>query len=174
MTCIKRLTRMISLLMFIGVAAVMLSACGSSAAEDGAAPAPSPELSVITEVDLSALLSQGKPVILNFGDGGQGSAGTLDALGQINRDYGESILIYTVDLVQNPQAREGFPIQVIPSQFFYTAEGQPINLPLGIGVVISTFLSVDTEETVFTIHEGAISAEDLIKVLDYMDITTAK
>jgi len=134
---------------------------------------PEAEASVlITEVDLETLLSQGMPLILNFGDDSLDSMDTLAALETLNRELSSYVLIRSVDLVQNPDAREGFPVPTLPTQFFYTADGQPIALAVNIGVLISVYLSVDTEEPVFAAHEGPLSVEDFLRVLQFMGVVT--
>ena len=151
---------------------IMLSACGG--AQDGGSPQPPPkrdaEVTVLTTIDLDDLTTRGLPVVLNFGDDSQASEDTLAVLNKINGEYGDAVLIVTVDLALNPEAREGFPIQVKPSQFFYMADGKPMSLAINIGVITSTFLSVDTEEPVFTVHEGALSEDELLKILTFMGV----
>ena len=163
------LQRFFALLATAGLAAILFCAC-SPAQVDEAPPAPEPEPLVITEVDLADLLSRGLPVILNFGDDSQESAETLATLEMVYSSLGESVIVRSVDLAQNPAAKEGFPAPIIPSQFFYTADGTPIALPLGIGVVLSTLLSVDTQEPVFTVHEGPLSLPDMLIILSFMGL----
>jgi thioredoxin 1 len=172
--------KLLASFMVFAVAAFAASACGaaqdSNATGDGGdggagqTPAPDAGVALLTEVNLDELLAQGLPVILNFGDDSQDSIDTLSALGQANKEHGGGVLVVTVDLAQNPKAREGFPIQTIPSQFFYMADGRPISLPMSIGVIMSTFLSVDTEEPIFTIHEGRLTEDDLQKILVFMGV----
>ncbi|MCL1805449.1 MAG: hypothetical protein FWG28_05555 [Clostridiales bacterium] len=175
----NRLQKAITSLLAACLIAALLAACGASPGPSEPEPPPPVEnlyvpLAQVTEFDLQELLSQGLPVILNFGDDSPASLDTLAALEQINKNYGGSILICAVDLALKPDAREGFPVQVIPSQFFFNEEGLPITLPLGIGIILSTFISVDTEEPVFTIHEGAVSKDDLVNILSFMNVTPAK
>ena len=129
---------------------------------------------LITEFQLDDLLSGGLPVILNFGDGGAASMDTLASLAILHRDIGELVLIRSVDLAKNPAAKEGFPVQIMPTQFFYASDGRPIQLPLDIGVTLSSFNDTDTFETVFTAHEGPLSFDELLKVLVYMDVVALR
>jgi thioredoxin 1 len=130
-----------------------------------------PEPVVITAVDLDHLLSQGLPLILNFGDDSQGSRDTLAALEKIYGDYHRHILIRSVDVARHPEAREGFPnLGLSTSQFFYTADGEPIALPMDIGILMSMFLCIDTEEALFTMHEGPLSENELMIILAYMGV----
>ena len=134
---------------------------------------PEAEASIlVTEVDLDALLSQGLPVILNFGDDSRESLDTLAALESLQEELSAYVLIRSVDLAQNPDGGEGFPVPTLPTQFFYTADGQPIALAVNIGVLISVYLSVDTEEPVFAAHEGPLSVEDFLRVLQFMGVVT--
>ena len=131
---------------------------------------PAPIL--ITELDLEDLLSRGLPLVLNFGDNGVDSMSTLATLAIYHRDIGDLVLIRSVDLSKNPSAKDGFPAPIIPTQFFYNADGSPISLPVGIGVVLSSYNDLDTMETVFTAHEGPLSFNDLLKILIYMNVVS--
>jgi thioredoxin 1 len=176
---IYKLIKKLVLISIIGFALLIMSSCGAASDKDTSVappgggdsrPATTSEISVLTEVDLDYILSQGLPVLLYFGDNSQASQDTLAILNKISGECGGDILIFTVDLAQYPEAREGFPVQVVPSQFFYMSDGQPITLPMNIGVILSTFLSVDTEEPVFTMHEGALSEEELVNILTFMGV----
>jgi len=160
--------------------AALLSGCSSGGGGlpsagpgAGAAVQPEPETIIIPEVDLDDLLSQGLPVILNFGDDSRRSRGTLTALESINSTYGSKIIIRSVDVLQTPEACEGFPVQVFPCQFFYTADGEPISLAVNLGILFSTFSSIETEQPVFTIHEGPLLEDELLVILNFLGVPVA-
>ena len=123
---------------------------------------------LVTDFDLDELLSAGLPVVLNFGDGSDGALSTLEALAIIHRDLGEHVLIRSVDLAAKPDAREGYPVQVMPTQFFYAADGTPIPLNVNAGVIMSGLYLEGSMEPVFTIHEGPLTLQELIDVLSHM------
>ena len=178
----------IAICVILCIAAISASGCTPSRNADDVpppSPPPSPDVGLdipdapepaemlrVTEVDLDDLLSRGLPVILYFGDDSRESVDTLDALEAVQEQLGADVLICAVDLAQNPEGREGFPIQVIPSQFFYMPDGTPIPLAMDIGIIMSTFLSIETEEPVFTIHEGPLSFEELLVILEFMGVVT--
>ena len=163
----------------IAVTVLVIPGCGSGSKTTGNAsgnqPLSLPEKNedpdmsfVVTEFDIKDIKSQGKPVILNFGDDSPDAQSTLDALSSLYEVLSEHICIVSVDLAEKPDAKSGFPVQVIPSQFFYLDNGNPIPLPIGIGILMSTFTSIDTEEPIFTIHEGPMTAEEFLVVLDHI------
>ena len=169
--------------MFVFATAIGMSGCGSPTdpgdttdSGDTADATPSniadPADIVITAVDLDELLSTGLPVVLNFGDDSQDAQDMLDVFTSLYGDLHEHVLIRSVDLAQNPQAREGFPVQVMPTQFFYQADGTPIPLPMSIGVICSVFMSIETEEPLFTAHEGPLSFEELVRMLEFMGVVS--
>ena len=180
------LTFSIIILIMVSIAFIFLSGCGSSGGTPDSTPAPAnnpPEPSdpsdltepapiKVTDFILEDLLSRGMPLILNFGDDSPESLDTLAALTYINQELGQYVLICSVDLAANPQGKEGYPVQVVPSQFFYTEEGKPISLPMDIDILMSSFVSVDTEEPVFTVHEGPLTVEEFLTVLDFMGVIT--
>ena len=172
-------TRLLFLLICITLAFV--SGCGRSGLESLdepealSVPEPEPGPIVVTEFDLTELLSLGLPLVLNFGNDNHESQHTLANLEKINQDYHQHILIRSVDLAANPQAREGFPnLNLMPSQFFYTADAEPIGLPLHLGVLMSLFLSIDTQEPVFTMHDGPLTEDELLRIIEYMGVPVVR
>jgi thioredoxin 1 len=165
MTNTKAYLNIIVSLLLLGAAALLTAGCGGQVSSGAGA-----EPVTVSQVSLDELLTQGLPLILNFGDDGQASQETLTNLEKINEAYSGKVLIRSVDLAASPEAKEGFPVQVMPSQFFYTAEGKPITLPGDLGIVMSSFQSLDTQETVFTIHEGPLTEEELSRILAFMDV----
>jgi len=181
----SRFSLFIRLAVILALLALALAGCappGGNPSAVGITPSPAPEPAaqtgpesdptpiVITEIGLAELLSQGLPVILNFGDDSPDSLDTLAALALINGSYGDKILIRSVDLALKPDAREGFPVQIVPSQFFYASDGEPIPLPVNLGVLMSIFLDIETEEPNFTIHEGPLTEIELLIILDHLGI----
>ena len=175
----------LTLLVVLSIIVLMVVGCGSGSGTSSdddpdangdstvdAPPDAGPTFIIGTEVDLDNLFSRGLPVILNFGDDSPASMDTLAALEAIHAELGEHILIYSVDLAREPTARQGFPVQVIPSQFFYLDDGTPIPLPVNIEIIMSTFLSTETEEPVFTIHEGPLHAEGFLVILENMGVVS--
>ncbi|MCL1848185.1 MAG: hypothetical protein FWF83_00710 [Clostridiales bacterium] len=125
---------------------------------------------IVTEFNIKEILSCGLPVILNFGDNSQDSQETLSALRELYDILHDYVRIVSVDLAEKPDAKEGYPVQVIPSQFFYGDSGKPIPLPIGIGVLMSAFTSLETEEPMFTIHEGPMTLNEFLVILDHIGV----
>ena len=177
--CLTLFSR-VGILLLLCLLVAVTAACGdrgkasSSASEkaiviDASKPADvSPIL--VTDFDLEDVLTSGLPVILNFGSDDAGSADTLAALAILHRDIGHLVLIRSVDLAAKPEAREGYPVQVIPTQFFFSADGAPIPLNLEISVLMSGLYLSDTGEPVFTIHEGPLSLTEFAEVLTHMGV----
>jgi len=125
---------------------------------------------LITEVDLEDLLSQDLPLILNFGAGDKESVETLAHLERYYQEYSDKILIRSVDLSLNPEAKEGFPAPVLPTQFFYTREGEPLPLPVNLSVLMSQLVSIEDDCPVFTLHEGPLSEEEVVTLLKHLGV----
>ena len=127
---------------------------------------------MLASVDLDGLLADGLPLILYFGDDSQASIDTLDMLLSLHEELRPDALLRVVDLSLYPDAKEGFPVQTIPTQFFYDADGKPIPLPINIGVILSSFISVDTEEPIFTAHEGPLTRDEYTNILRIMGLVS--
>ena len=77
-------------------------------------------------------------------------------------------LVKFVDVWDNPSAANGFPVQVIPTQVFFDADGSPYvpseGLPEKLGLELLAY--EDKEGThVFTAHQGALNNEQLGGIL---------
>jgi thioredoxin 1 len=167
----KSFLRLIVACLLLCAATLLPASCGGSQEpQTPAGPEASAEPVTVSRIDLEQLLAQGLPLILNFGDDSRDSLETLANLEKLNEAYSDKVLIRAADLTASPDAKEGFPVQVMPSQFFYTAEGKPITLPGDLGIIMSSFQSLETQETVFTVHEGPLTEDELLKILAYMGV----
>jgi thioredoxin 1 len=68
-------------------------------------------------------------------------------------------------------AANDFPVQVIPTQVFINADGTPYVPSKDLGVEFGFYSNKDTQEHVFTVHQGGLTAEQLNKILADMGVS---
>lgn len=74
--------------------------------------------------DLEEILSRGKPVMIQFGAEGCPPCQQMkDDLVAIYTTWNDRIAFAYVDIWKDPSAGAGFPLRVIPTQFFFNREG---------------------------------------------------
>jgi thioredoxin 1 len=77
---------------------------------------------------------------------------------------GSAILKY-VDVDKSSDLADKYPIRVIPTQVFFLADGTPYVPSEKISVKFLTYNDKTTGKRQFTIHEGALTEEELNAIL---------
>lgn len=116
--------------------------------------------------DIDKLLSSGLPVMIDFGsDSCIPCKEMAPTLKELNKEFEGKVIIKFVDVWKNPEAAKDFPIKVIPTQLFFDKDGNPYKPSDDINQMI-LYSNKETNEHVFTAHEGGLSKEEIIKILE--------
>ncbi len=95
------------------------------------------------KVDLNQILSQGKPVLLEFGRGWCKPCKYMKPiLDDMAKAYNGRAIVMTVDMDANMDLVRNFSIVMMPTQVFLTADGKEFHRNMGImerPEIISTF-----------------------------------
>lgn len=83
----------------------------------------------------------------------------------MHEKYGDKIIIKNIDLNQVSHAGQDFPLNYVPAQFFYTADGKPFNPPDDLGWNLQKYFLKGTSEHALTGHVGAIPADVFEKIV---------
>lgn len=126
----------------------------------------------LTEVNMEEVTAHGLPVIIDFGaDSCIPCKEMAPVLVKLNEEMQGNAVIHFVDVWKNPEAAQGFPVQVIPTQVFVTADGKPYVPSEELGIAGFTMYSTkDTNEHVFTVHEGGLTEEQMRLILGDMGV----
>lgn len=130
-------------------------------------------LNVSTEVDFDALFQYGLPIIVDYGSDScipcQQMAPVLKTL---NDEMAGKAFIKFVDVWEYVDAANNVPIQVIPTQVLFNADGTPFvpSNQLAMEIEFIMYSSRETDEHVFTVHQGGITEEDMRKILKEMGV----
>lgn len=125
-------------------------------------------LTVTEPLDLEKLKSYGLPILIEFGadwcDPCRQMAPIIESL---NAELQGKAIVRFVN-VDNAALAEGFPISVIPTQLFIDSNGKPYVPAESNPYRMKTYSLRDTEEHVYTTHEGTLTGEDLTAILKEM------
>ena len=123
-----------------------------------------------SEIDLEQLKSYGLPIIIDFGaDSCDACKEMAPILKELNSELQGKAIVKFVDVWKNPEAAEGFPLRVIPTQLYFDKNGNPYvpSDPQGMGM---TMYQTDTKEHIYTTHEGGMTKEQFMNVLSEMGL----
>ena len=120
----------------------------------------------VESIDLTALLSTRLPIVLDFGsDSCIPCQQMAPVLQSANADYQGKAIVQFLDVRKYPDAVGNFPVQVIPTQFFINADGTPYVPNEELGVEFILYRAKDTQQHVFTAHQGGLTSEELNAIL---------
>jgi thioredoxin 1 len=128
---------------------------------------------VITEVNLDKIRSHALPVILDFGSDSCVPCQLMaPVLEKVHAEMQGKALIYYVDVWKYPKAVEGFPVRVIPTQVFYTADGRPYvpSEEIRTSIEFTLYYAKETNEHLFTVHEGGLTEGQMFRILAEMGV----
>ncbi|HXK78261.1 MAG TPA: thioredoxin family protein [Oscillospiraceae bacterium] len=131
-----------------------------------------PDFALETEtIDLEELTSYELPIIIDFGAGWCGPCLQFAPILESVHDsmIGSAIIKY-VDVDKSNLASE-YPVRVIPTQVFFLADGTPYVPSEEIDTDFLVYNDETTGERLFTVHEGALTEEELNAILADMGVS---
>lgn len=126
-----------------------------------------------TEIDLEKLKSHGIPIIIDFGaDECIPCKEMAPVLKKLNEEWQGKVIVKFVDVWKYPELAEDFPVSVIPTQFFFDAKGNPYvpSEKLMNEIPFNLYSLKDTEEHVYTSHEGGLTEEQIKTIFAEMGV----
>lgn len=130
------------------------------------------DLDATNTFDLDKILSYGLPVIIDFGsDSCIPCKEMAPVLLELNKDLRGLAIVKFVDVWKNNQAAGDLPLEVIPTQFFFNSDGTPYKPADAEAAAKNGFIMYemrDSGEHIYTVHQGGLDKETLLKVLKEM------
>ena len=127
----------------------------------------------ITSVNIEELKKSGLPIIIDFGaDECIPCKQMYPVLVDMNKEMQGKAIIQFIDVWKNPIAVTNFPVQLIPTQLFYNADGTPY-IPsdeIASTIEFTTYSHRETEEHIFTTHQGGLTEEQMKLILKDMGV----
>jgi len=122
-------------------------------------------------LDLEQLKSYGLPIMIDFGaDQCIPCKQMAPVLRELNAEYQEKVIVKFVDVWKYQSLASDFPVELIPTQFFFTADGKPFvpSNPEGMGMQMYTDRT--TGEHIFTAHQGGMTKQMILEVFKEMGV----
>ncbi len=141
--------------------------------EEASESTENPDFALEAEtIDLEQLTSYELPIIIDFGADWCGPclqfAPILESVH--DRMIGSAIIKF-VDMDKSSSLAAEYPVRVIPTQVFFLADGTPYVPSEEMNVEFLAYSDKTTGEHLFTVHEGALTEEELNAILADMGVT---
>lgn len=130
-------------------------------------------LEATAEVDFGAFVEYGLPVIVDYGsDSCIPCKQMAPALKALNEEMVGKAFIKFVDVWKYTDAANNVPIQVIPTQVLFHADGTPFvpSEELAAKIQFSLYNDKTSGNHVFTTHQGGLTGEEMRAILDEMGV----
>lgn len=128
-----------------------------------------------TEINLDKLKSYGVPIMIDFGsDSCPPCREMAPILREVNAEYQGRVIVIYGDVGRYPKLAEGFPLEVIPTQFFFTKEGKPYVPTDPNSLHMQMFVNRETKEHVLTAHQGFLSKKQILAVFKELGVSDVK
>lgn len=113
-------------------------------------------------LDMEKLKSYGLPILIDFGaDSCVPCKKMAPVLEKLNKKYQGKVIVKFVDVWKNPKLAEKFPVQLIPTQFFFNSDGSPLAQEANPPFDVIGYINQETQEQAFTVHQGGLTEEQL-------------
>jgi thioredoxin 1 len=119
---------------------------------------------------ISEALASPMPVMIDFGSEFCGPCREMaPELVKAERLLKGKVRVIFADVWEDQSLAEGFPLRVIPTQFFFGPKGVPMEVPKGDLLGLVEYRSGDGRH-LFTFHEGPIAAEEIVGLFRQMGV----
>lgn len=121
---------------------------------------------IASDIDIAELSSLGIPVLIDFGSETCGPCLEMaDDLERVNSEVQGRAVVKYVDIYEHPEAAADVPVRVTPTQLLIDKDGNPYVPPENAGYGYTMYSRKDTNEHVYTVHEGALDYNTLMNLL---------
>ena len=124
-------------------------------------------------VDFEALSAYGLPIIVDYGaDSCIPCKQMAPVLEKTNEEFQGKAFVKFINVWDYPDAANNVPVQVIPTQVLFNADGTPF-IPsdeLAKEIQFDMYSHKDTGEHIFTVHQGGLTEEQMWKILKEMGV----
>ncbi|MBN2851805.1 MAG: thioredoxin family protein [Clostridia bacterium] len=123
-------------------------------------------------IDLDALKAYNLPIIIDFGsDSCQPCREMAPVLKKLNAEMQGKAIIKFIDVEKNGEVLQYFPVQVIPTQIFYSADGTPYVPGENLEQAFDLYTYNETGEHALTVHRGRLTEEEMRHILTNMGVS---
>lgn len=129
-------------------------------------------LQVKDQLDLEELKKKEIPIMLDFGAESCGPCRQMKpALKIVHRKMEGKAFVKYMDVWENQKLGDGFPIQVIPTQFFFEKDGSPLlaEKVAHLGISLEEIMDQDGNH-ILTRHVGILTENQMLQIFEVMGV----
>lgn len=124
-----------------------------------------------TSLDLDELKAQGLPIVIDFGaDECIACKEMAPILKELSERYEGKVIVKFIDVWKYPELAEKFPLEVIPTQFFFDKDGNPYLPKDAEKMGMQLYKMKDTGNHGFTAHQGGLTKEQFLEIFDELGV----
>lgn len=130
-------------------------------------------LNATKQIDFTALSEYGLPIIADYGaDSCIPCKQMAPVLKKLNSEMQGKAFIKFVDVWQHYDAAANVPVQVIPTQVFFNADGTPFvpSDELAKKIQFDMYSDKTMDKHTFTVHQGGLTEEQMRAILAEMGV----
>lgn len=127
----------------------------------------------ISAVNLQEIKAYGVPTVIDFGsDSCIPCKEMAPVLETLNAEWQGKAVVQFMDVWKYTDGVQNFPVQVIPTQVFFTAEGKPFEPSdeLASKIQFNMYSDRNSGEHIFTVHQGGITEEEMRLIFAEMGV----
>ncbi|MBS6315366.1 MAG: thioredoxin family protein [Ruminococcus sp.] len=124
-------------------------------------------------IDFEALSAYGLPIIIDYGaDSCIPCKQMAPVLEKANKEFYGKAFVKFINVWDYPDAANNVPVQVIPTQVLFNADGTPFvpSEELEKKIQFDMYSHRDTGEHIFTVHQGGLTEEQMWEILKEMGV----
>lgn len=124
-------------------------------------------------IDFEALSAYGLPIIIDYGaDSCIPCKQMAPVLEKANTEFYGKAFVKFINVWDYPDAANNVPVQVIPTQVLFNADGTPFvpSEELAKKIQFDMYSHKDTNEHIFTVHQGGLTEEQMWEILKEMGV----
>ena len=127
----------------------------------------------LTVTDLDTIKTYGVPTVIDFGsDSCIPCKQMAPVLETLNAEFQGKAAVQFMDVWKYSDGVSDFPVQVIPTQVFFNADGTPYvpSESLQEKIEFTMYSDKTSGEHIFTVHQGGITEEEMRKIFAEMGV----
>ncbi|MBY1896620.1 MULTISPECIES: thioredoxin family protein [unclassified Clostridium] len=127
----------------------------------------------VTSVSLEEIKQYGIPTVIDFGsDSCIPCKQMAPVLETLNSEWQGKAAVQFMDVWEYTDGVENFPVQVIPTQVFFNADGTPFvpSDELASKIQFTMYSDKSNDEHIFTVHQGGITEEEMREIFAEMGV----
>ena len=147
-----------------------IAAADESASDGVHDTAAQAELLFVTEIDEDALRSSGLPVMIQFFS--TTCIPCMSMMDDLRAFYAENygrVKVIALNVNEYPEAAMMYPVSVVPTQLFFTADGENYIPSDRIRASVGNFAAYtyrDTGEIAYVVHQGILTQSQMKRITD--------